>query len=241
MSIAASPSETPRAVLFDVDGTLITTGGAGARAWDLAARRLYGRPADIEQFSDVGMTDPVVAARTFEGLFDREPDAAELAELLAAYLWHLPDTVAGSDGYRVLEGVRWTLRCLREADVPIGIVSGAVEAGSHAKLGRAGLNASFMFGAFGSDSADRDEIVRLGVERACRGGDRHLRPQEVLVVGDTPLDVASAQAVGARSVAVASHHFDVAALAEASPDCVLESLREPLPGLEHAYTGSPEG
>jgi phosphoglycolate phosphatase len=91
------------AVLFDIDGTLITTGGAGAVAWRLAFEELYGVPADIGKFSDAGMTDPEVGRLTFTSVIGHDPSARELARLMAVRLEHLPAAVAGSEGFRVLQ------------------------------------------------------------------------------------------------------------------------------------------
>src|SRR3954453_9236037 len=93
------------AILFDIDGTLISTGGAGATSWRLAFDELYGIPADIGKFTDTGMTDPDVGRKTFEAVLDREPDRGEFARLLERRLHHLHATVEDSEGYRVLDGV----------------------------------------------------------------------------------------------------------------------------------------
>ena len=94
----------PQAVLFDVDGTLISTGGAGARSWRYAFDELHGIPADIGQYTDAGWTDPEVARRTFAGAVGHEPSPQELATVMAAYLDRLPWEVEHSEKYRVLDG-----------------------------------------------------------------------------------------------------------------------------------------
>ena len=219
------------AVIFDVDGTLLSTGGAGGRAWDAAARRLYGRPADITEFTDTGMTDPEVGAEVFKYVREREPSAEELAELILNYLWFIPDMVQGSEGYEVLPGARETLERLNEQRVPVGIVTGAVEASSHVKLGRGQLNALLQFGGFGSDAPARPDIVRAAIAKAERFVGRSLVPEECLVVGDTPKDVEAAQAVGCPSLAVASHKFTREQLAATNPTHLIDALTEPIPGL----------
>ena len=93
------------AALFDIDGTLIITGGAGAAAWRLAFEELYGIPADIGEFTDTGMTDPDVGHKTFAAVLGHEPSRAELGKLMERRLHHLYQTVADSDDYRVLDGV----------------------------------------------------------------------------------------------------------------------------------------
>src|SRR3954451_1766177 len=92
------------AILFDIDGTLINTGGAGAASWKLAFDELYGIPADIGKFTDTGMTDPAVGRKTFESVLEREPERREFARLLERRLHYLHQTVEESDGYRVLPG-----------------------------------------------------------------------------------------------------------------------------------------
>jgi len=219
------------AVLFDIDGTLITTGGAGGRSWRRATSELYGTPADISAFTDEGMTDPTVARLTFRQLHDRDPEPAELAQLTAAYLRALPDEIEASDGYRVLDGVEETLHELATSGVLLGVVTGALEAAAHIKLGRAGLGHCFPFGGYGSDSGDRAELTRAALRRAGEILAAPVDPAAVLVVGDTPRDIEAALAVGAVAVGVASHHYGAEQLAEAGAHHVLGSLREPLPGV----------
>ncbi len=219
------------AVIFDVDGTLLSTGGAGGRAWDAAARRLYGEPADITEFTDTGMTDPEVAVEVYKYIHHSEPSEEQLAVLISSYLWFIPDMVHGSEGYKVLPGARETLERLNQQEVPVGIVTGAVEASCHVKLGRGQLNALLQFGGFGSDAPARPDIVRAAMAKAGRFVGRELQPEECLIVGDTPKDVQAAQAVGCPSLAVASHKFTREQLAEANPTHLIDALTEPLPGL----------
>ena len=92
-------------ILFDIDGTLINSGGAGAASWRLAFDELYGIPADVGEFTDAGMTDPDVGRRTFEAVMHRAPGRAEFARLLERRLHYMHEAVAGSTTYRVLPGV----------------------------------------------------------------------------------------------------------------------------------------
>lgn len=216
-------------VLFDVDGTLISSGGAGAASWRMAFDELYGVPAEIGKYTDAGMTEPEVASLTFRNVIGRDPTRQELARVMSRRLHYLPSTVAESKGYRVLPGVRETLDRLHEAGCLLGITTGGVEAAAHIKLARANLSHYFTFGGYGSDSTDRTELTRRALERAgvLLGGP--LEPSEVLVVGDTPHDVDAAHGAGALAVGVATGNFSREELRDSGADYVLRSLEEELP------------
>ncbi len=139
-----------RAILFDIDGTLIVTGGAGAASWRLAFDELYGIPADIGKFTDAGMTDPDVGRKTFEAVLNRKPERKEFSRLLERRLHYLHTTVAESKQYRVLPGVEELLPKLIEGGYLLGLVTGNVEAAAHIKLHRAQLNRFFSFGGVGA-------------------------------------------------------------------------------------------
>jgi phosphoglycolate phosphatase-like HAD superfamily hydrolase len=217
-------------VLFDIDGTLIDTGGAGSRSWAWAFERVFGRKIDIAEHTTAGMTDPAIARVTFAEAMGREPSSEELTRLMASYQAVLPDYVASSPGYRVLDGVHELLERLTGLGVALGLTTGGLEAVAHAKLGRAALNHFFLVGGYGSDSEDRVALTRAGIERGERLLGGKLAREQVFVVGDTPLDVAAAKGAGAVSVGVASGRYDVAELSAAEPDHVLASLAEPFPG-----------
>jgi phosphoglycolate phosphatase len=224
----------PQAILFDVDGLLITTGGAGTRSWRWAFDELYGIPADIGEFTESGMTDPVVGRLTFTAVIGHQPSAEELARVVSHYLMRLPEEVAQSSGYRVLAGVEELLPRLCHGGFLLGITTGAVEAAAHIKLARANLNRFFSFGGYGSDSADRGELTRKAIARAAEILGSPIDPQRVLVVGDTPKDIAAAHAAHAISVGVASGHYSEEELREAGAEYVLSSLEEDLPGTAEA-------
>lgn len=216
---------------FDVDGTLLTTGEAGARAWDRAFQAVHGVPADISKYSEDGMTDPTVASAVFASTIGHDPSPVELARIMGGYLDFLPSEVALSLGYRVLPGVEALLVALARAGIPTGIVSGALEGAAHVKLARGGLNRYLTFGAFGSDTADRRELTRLAIERGSALLGHQPDPARVLVVGDTPRDVDAAHAAGAVAVAVATGHYSTEELDDAGADVVLPDLAGGLPGL----------
>ena len=217
------------AILFDIDGTLLVTGGAGAASWRLAFDELYGIPADIGQFTDAGMTDPDVGRRTFQAVLHREPERNEFTRLLERRLHYLHRTVAESEDYRVLPGVQELLPRLIVDGYMLGLVTGNVEAAAHVKLHRARLNRFFSFGGYGSDASDRGELTRIALKRATIVYGEPLSPAQAIVVGDTPHDVEGAHAAGLACVGVGTHHFNVQQLRDAGADYAIASLKEPLP------------
>ena len=220
----------PAVVLFDVDETLVHTGGSGARSWMAAFEKLYGIRADIGEHSSAGETDPQVARATFRGVLGRDPATDELGKLYAQYLLHLAEDIWISEGYRVLPGAEQILLGLGAAGVMLGLVSGAMEGAARTKLAPANLNRFFVFGAYGSDSPDRAELTKLAIDKATRLHDE-LTPAQVYVVGDTPHDMEATVAAGAVPVGVASGHYSTDELVAAGGVHVLISLELPFPGL----------
>ncbi len=216
-------------VLFDIDGTLIDSGGSGTRSWRAAFEKLYGVPADIGDFSSAGQTDPQVARETFRGALGRDPEQDELSNLYAQYLLFLADDIWSSASYHVLAGVERTLVRLGGAGAMTGLVSGALEGAARIKLTPANLNRYFVFGAYGTDSPDRAELTSLAIDKATRLHPQ-LTPAGVYVVGDTPLDIAAARAAGAVSVGVASGSYSTDQLSAAGADHVMGSLEDSFPG-----------
>ena len=222
-------AEAYRILLFDIDGTLITTGGAGTVAWRHAFDELHGIPADIGEFTDAGMTDPDVGARTFEAVLHRKPTPHELAQLIQRRLEHLPEAVAASRGYKVLPGVPERLRQLSRDGHLLGIITGNGDGAAHIKLERGDLNRWFTFGAYASAGVDRAEIVREAVERGEAMLGEDVPNAEIYVIGDTPRDIEAAHAVGCTAIGVATGHHDSDALREAGADHILQTLEEELP------------
>ena len=217
------------AILFDIDGTLLVTGGAGAASWRLAFDELYGIPADIGKFTDAGMTDPDVGRKTFEAVLNRKPERKEFTRLLERRLHYLHTTVAESKQYRVLPGVEELLPKLIEGGYLLGLVTGNVEAAAHIKLHRAQLNRFFSFGGYGSDSTDRGELTKIALKRASLVYGEPVPAAQAIAVGDTPHDVDGAHAAGIACVGVGSDKFTVDQLHKAGADYAIASLVEGLP------------
>jgi phosphoglycolate phosphatase-like HAD superfamily hydrolase len=213
-------------LLFDVDGTLLLTGGAGARALDRAFLAHHGIDGAMRGIAAGGKTDPVIVEEMYRQTLGRTPTAAEVDGLLETYLGFLDEEVARAAGYRLMPQVPEALARLEAEGHLLGLATGNVERGARIKLGRGGLSSRFSFGGFGCDSPRRAELVARAYERGQRRGGRAFAPDETYVIGDTPLDVAAARAVGLRAVAVATGSFTLEALGAAKPDLVLSHLGE---------------
>jgi phosphoglycolate phosphatase-like HAD superfamily hydrolase len=218
-----------KAVLFDIDGTLLVTGGAGAVAWQRAFLELYGIEANIEEHTHAGMTDPEIAEIVFREVIGREGSAAERAEAIAGYLSHMQKAVEESEGYRVMPGIEELLPRLVDEGVLLGIVTGNIEAAAHIKLARGDLNRYFAFGGYGSDSRDRTELTKKGLERGEQVSGHPLDRAETIAVGDTPRDVRAGHGAGIRVVGVATGSYAVDELTEAGADWSIENVREGFP------------
>ena len=223
---SGSPIKT---VLWDIDGTLLVTGGAGAVAWQRAFEEQWGVEANIEEHTQAGMTDPEIAAIIFREVIGREGTDQERAAAIAGYLSHLEDAVAESNGYRVMAGIEETLPRLAEQGVLQGIVTGNIEAAAHIKLARANLNRFFHFGGYGSDASDRTEVTRKALERggAVLGGPLDL--SEAISVGDTPRDVEAGHGAGIRVVGVATGAYTVDQQRQAGADWPVEDVLQGFP------------
>jgi phosphoglycolate phosphatase-like HAD superfamily hydrolase len=229
MAADAETSAGTRAVLFDIDGTLLVTGGAGAAAWQRAFGELHEVEANVDEHTDAGMTDPEIAAIVFREAIGREGTPEERSKAIGCYLKHLPDAVAESAGYRVMPGVEALLDRLIDAGVLLGLVTGNVEAAAHIKLARGRLNRFFSFGGYGSDSADRVEVTKAALQRAELVSGGTLEGGTCIAVGDTPRDVKAGHGAGVKVVGVATGSYAVDQLQAAGADWSLSDLSGSFP------------
>jgi phosphoglycolate phosphatase len=218
-----------KTVLFDIDGTLLVTGGAGAVAWQRAFRELHGIDANIEEHTHAGMTDPEIAAIVFREVIGRDGSEAERAAAIAGYLSHLEDAVGESKGYRTMPGIEALLEELVEQGVLLGIVTGNIESAAHIKLARANLNRFFSFGGYGSDSSDRTELTRKALERGGTVSGSPVALTATIAVGDTPRDVKAGHGAGIRVVGVATGSYTLEQLREAGADWALADVASGFP------------
>ncbi len=227
-------------LLFDVDGTLVLSGGAGLRGMDRAFDAVFGVKHALQGVPLAGRTDPAILADALARAGIRERDG-ERARFRDVYFSMLEDEMAkpappGSDDPArprhfkgVLPGVRDTLDALAARDdVWLALLTGNFPRGAEIKLAHFGLWDYFRCGAFGDDAAERWELVGVAVSRARACGCPEIPASDIWVIGDTPLDVAAARTAGVRSLAVATGGYDVAALVAAGPDVAVDRLS---PGL----------
>jgi beta-phosphoglucomutase-like phosphatase (HAD superfamily) len=220
-----------QAVLFDIDGTLIESGGASDRAWHRAFEEIHGVDVEISKVTGKGVPDPAVGRQAFEAVLGREPSDEEMARLMAKRLEYLPDEVESSKGYRVMPGVEELLDRLIDDGVLLGLTSGNVEAAAHIKLSRANLNRYFSFGGYGSDSPDRTELTKRAVERGGVVFGSPLDLARCFSVGDTPRDVEAGHGAGLRVVGVGTGKYTARELREAGADAAVDDLTAGLPLL----------
>jgi phosphoglycolate phosphatase len=222
--------------LFDIDGTLVLSGGAGSRALDRAFHQRYGLTGATSMVKFGGMTDPAILEEVFGARLGRPPTEAELDEMIALYLPLLEAELVEAPGFRMMPSVIEALDYLAGlgGGLILGLATGNVREAARIKLERAGLWPRFACGGFGSDHRERPRLVERAIQRACvHAGVHALDPEQVVVVGDTPLDVHAARACGVRAVAVATGTATRDELAACGPDVLLDTLAE-LPAWHRA-------
>jgi phosphoglycolate phosphatase len=217
----------PKLVLFDIDGTLVLTGGAGMRAMNRACESVVGLADALDGIPVAGRTDWIILHDALRRI-DRGLDASLFASLRDRYVRHLLDEIElpGHGTKAVMPGIRELLDALAgRDDVFLGLLTGNFEQGARIKLEHFDLWRYFACGAFGDDAADRNALVPFALERARRCG-VDVPYEDVLVVGDTPHDVACALAVGAVPVAVATGSYSVDQLRDSGAEIVFEDLSD---------------
>jgi phosphoglycolate phosphatase-like HAD superfamily hydrolase len=217
----------PLLILFDVDGTLIRTDGAGVRALNQGFLDIMGWENALGNFSPAGMTDMAIAHRAARWFRGSELTPEEMQQVFERYLEILPRELAQSSGYRVLPGIqRFLEKYSLRGDILIGLGTGNLEKGAAIKLEHGGISDFFRFGGYGSDALDRTEVLAMGIKRGAALSGLDILLERVVVIGDTPLDVEAGKQLGARTVAVATGPYRVSELKSFQPDLVLAHFDE---------------
>lgn len=217
--------------LFDVDGTLVSAGGAGRRAFERAvADRCGPSERTLHELRLDGMTDRLIVREALR-ILDRPFDDAFCDSLLARYVEHLAEEIRGP-GYAVLPGVVEALEALSARGALVALCTGNVEAGARIKLSRGGLVRYFEWGTsavcgFAADGEARERVVLAALERASARLKRPVAPAEALVIGDTPRDVSAARHAGCPMLAVATGRYAESDLRDTGADHVVPTLQHP--------------
>ena len=217
-----------RLVLFDIDGTLILSHGAGMRAFCRGLSQIFNVSLESRTINPDGKTDPLIAKECLAHFSQEQRwNDESRAGFYASYLACLEEEMeqARSNGaIRILPGVTALLDQLAsKTEFALGLVTGNIEGGARIKLAKAGLDRYFHFGGYGSDSEDRTALIRMAIER----GKDWVVPaavEETFVIGDTPLDVIHGRAAGASVIAVASANYTMMDLQACNPDLLVPDL-----------------
>jgi phosphoglycolate phosphatase-like HAD superfamily hydrolase len=214
-------------VLFDIDGTLITDGGASRAAFAAALRDVYGYDGDLARYDFSGRTDPQITHMVLSDAgLSREDIERRIDDLWELYIEGLTRN-ATPERVRVLPGIHELLRALgTRSDVTLALLTGNIERGARLKLGAAALNQHFPFGAFGSDSAKREELPPIAVERASRINGHRVDRRDVVIIGDSIYDVRCGVPHEATTIAIASGKTPAEKLRAENPSYFFDSASD---------------
>ncbi|MBN1543620.1 HAD hydrolase-like protein [candidate division KSB1 bacterium] len=214
-------------LLFDIDGTLILSGGAGFRAMTQAFADLYGPTDAFDGVELAGRTDTSIFQDALKK-YDIPDDDGRLELFKSRYFELLPHEIGKTEGNkRIMPGVEPLLqRLVQLPNVALGLLTGNWEVSGRIKLGHFALAKYFSFGAFADDSAIRADLLPFAVARYEKQTGRCVQPEQVFVVGDTPADILCAKPHGAVSVAVAAAHYSADQLREHQPDYLFDDLQD---------------
>jgi phosphoglycolate phosphatase len=221
-------TDVDRLILFDIDGTLISAAGAAGPPFRAALEAVFGTAGPVEGYSFAGRTDPQIARELLQlGGVETERVEAEIERVWELYLEGLRRSLETAR-VRVLPGVRPLLDALEaEPSAILGLLTGNVREGARLKLEAAGLGFDrFKVGAFGSDHADRPELPAVAIRRAEERFGHRLGGKSVVIIGDTPRDIACGEHLGVRTIAVATGNYRADELAACGPDYVFDTLEE---------------
>lgn len=222
-------SSTPgvkRLYLFDIDGTLITSGGAGVTSFTEAVRAYCGGTAPLEGINFAGNTDTGIARAVLTAAGMEATDATIMG-LLDAYLTILPDRMGRHEG-RLLPGITSLLDRMKErADCVLALLTGNLARGAEVKLSHYGVWHYFGFGAFADDHHVRNELGPVAAARALEEHGEEFTPDRIYVIGDTPRDIECGKAFGAMTVAVATGHYSREELTSHKPDFLFDDFSDP--------------
>lgn len=241
-SIARSNSRPSRLVLFDIDGTLLSSAGVASGVFAEALAEAVGRPVAMDGYSMAGRTDRQIARELLRRA-GAAPDEIDrlIDRVLDRYLERFAPALAASSKPRLFPGVRALVeRLAADPEVLLGLLTGNLERGAAIKLAHFGIRHHFKLGAYGSDAEERRALVAIAAARARTLTGHDFSGRDIVVIGDTPLDIDCGKAAGATTIAVATGPYAVAELAAHGPDALFTDLAEMEPVVS-AILGAPAG
>ena len=218
-----------RLLLFDIDGTLVRTGGAGVRAFAKVFATEFGAVDGFQQLNFAGRTDYSLV-REFFSVHGIEPSPENFSRFFDRYVFWL-DHILQESQVEVCRGIRDFLQAARQQSNPplLGLLTGNIRLGAELKLRKVGLWDLFETGAFADDHEARDQIAAIARQRAERLLSEKLKGHQILVIGDTPLDIRCARAIGAKVLAVATGGCTLEEIRQHQPDWAASNLTEITP------------
>lgn len=218
-------------VLFDIDGTMMTAGGAGQKAMEAALRTEFGADAPVFGIPFAGRTDRAITSDLFR-FYGLAPTPDEFQRFQTSYYAHLPVHLASGPA-QLLPGIREIVEALaRRSDVLLGLLTGNYRHSAQLKLKHFGLHDYFVVGGYGDDHHDRDDVARTAVLAAETHLGRRIAGERLWVIGDTPSDVQCGRAIGANVVAVTTGAYNRPDLEACGPDHLFDDFSEPSSLLE---------
>jgi phosphoglycolate phosphatase-like HAD superfamily hydrolase len=215
-----------RLVLFDIDGTLVHTGGAGTKAFSRTFSHLFGLRHGAERMKFAGRTD-VSLVREFFQIHGVPESRENFSRFFENYVFWLEQILARNTGDQCPGITRFLADLLALPQPPmLGLLTGNIRLGAEIKLRRFGLWDAFVMGGFADDHEDRNHIAVAALQRGRRVLDPQLHPQEVLVIGDTPFDVRCGKFIGAQTLAVATGGSKYEELKEHAADWTVQDLTQ---------------
>ncbi|MDI1472023.1 HAD family hydrolase [Thermodesulfovibrio sp. 1176] len=212
-------------IFFDIDGTLISAGGAGTRSLNKAFEEVLGIKEAFKNFEMAGKTDIQIIKEGLN-LLKIKPSNRLINQIIESYINNLKREI-NNNSKHLKPGVKNFLELLyNDFEYPLGLLTGNVELGARIKLEPFGLNSFFLFGAFGSDHEDRNFLLPIGIQKFINKFNLYVDFHQCIVIGDTPRDVKCAKIYGAKVIAVATGPYSIEDLKNTDADVVVENLTE---------------
>jgi len=212
-------------IFFDIDGTLISAGGAGTRSLNKAFEEVLGIKEAFKNFEMAGKTDIQIIKEGLN-LLKIKPSNRLINQIIESYINNLKKEI-NNNSKHLKPGVKNFLELLyNDFEYPLGLLTGNVELGARIKLEPFGLNSFFLFGAFGSDHEDRNFLLPIGIQKFINKFNLYVDFHQCIVIGDTPRDVKCAKIYGAKVIAVATGPYSIEDLKNTDADVVVENLTE---------------